>query len=223
MKLAFTGKFMLLTIIFMLAACTPLVANRAAVPTPQIAVMTSLPTSLLTATLPPEPTSIPTPTLVPEPTKAPYTFTPATYKDVTNGFKVDYPADWTLEPNAQVGSRGSAAQLFSPGTTAEKLLDGGTRIGITVYLWDPKGDLAAYVTHRKDAWGSDGHTIISETSGDLPDGRKQMSFTVQGPDKVQAFYMVTTIGDNYLEIAGDGNLALIAEIAHTMRSLDFMP
>jgi hypothetical protein len=136
---------------------------------------------------------------------------------------LDYPSGWTLVPNKQIGSRGSTAQLFSPGSTAEKLLVDGTRIGITVYLWDPKNDLAAYAANRKTAWEGGGSTIISETSGELADGRKQMSFTVQGPDKMQAFFLLTTLGENYLAISGDGNLKLIEEIALTTRPLNFKP
>ena len=56
--------------------------------------------------------------------------------------------------------------------------------------------------------------------GDLAGGRKQMSFTVQGPDKLQSFFLFTTVGENYLQIAGDGELALIEEIARTMRPLN---
>jgi len=197
--------------VFMLAACAPAAANSATKQEIESPTNTVVPASL------------PTATLSPEPTRAQRSFTAATYKDETNGFEVDYPSGWTLVSSTQVGSRASAAQLFSPGSTAEKLLDGGTRMGITVYQWDPKDDLAAYVAHRKTAWESGGSAIIAETSGDLAGGRKQMSFTVRGPDKMQAFFLLTTVGENYLEIAGDGNLALIEEIAQTMRPLDSKP
>ncbi|HEX7587006.1 MAG TPA: hypothetical protein VF478_01705, partial [Anaerolineae bacterium] len=169
------------------------------------------------------PTSLGVATMQPKPTQVQRSFAATTYKDETRGFQVDYPASWTLAPKTQIGSRGAAAQPFSPGSTAEKLLPGGTRMGITVYQWDPKGDLAAYATHRATAWESGGSSIISRTSGDLVDGRKQMSFTVQGPDKMQAFFLLTTVGEQYLEIAGDGNLALIEEIAQTMRPLNAQP
>ena len=203
--------FKLMLPVFMLAACAPATAKSATDQVIESPTNTAVPASL------------PTATLLPEPKKAQHSFTAATYKDEINGFEVDYPSDWTLVPNTQIGSRASAAQLFSPGSTAEKLLDGGTRMGITVYQWDPKNELAAYIAHRKTAWESGGSTIIAETSGDLADGRKQMSFTVQGPDKRQAFFLVTTVGASYLEIAGDGNLTLIEEIAQTIRPLNFKP
>ena len=183
--------------------------------------LTPASTIIATSTIQAEPTGTQITQLTSLPTKAGLSFTAAIYKDETNAFEVDYPADWTLVPNNQIGSRASTAQLFSPGSTAEKLLDGGTRMAITVYQWDPKGDLAAYAAHRKSAWDSGGSNVISETSGELAGGRKQMSFTVQGPDKLQSFFLVTTVGENYLEIAGDGNLAVIEEIARTMRPLNF--
>lgn len=209
-KIIFT-QFRLLVLILMLTACGPVVARNV----PILATETQMPTEA--------PASLPTATIPPEPTQAQHSFPAAVYKDETNNFQLDYPSDWTLVPNTVIGSRASSAQLFSPGSTAEKLLDGGTRLGITVYQWDPKGDLEAYVNHRKSAWESDGHSIISESSGNLADGRKQKSFTVSGPDKAQAFFMVTTVGENYLEIAGDGNLALIEEIAQTLRALNPKP
>lgn len=211
MRHSFFIQFMLPVFVFLLAACAPAGANTTTDPNIQRSTLTAVPTSL------------PTATVQPEPTKVQHSFTTATYKDETNGFEVDYPSDWTLIPNKQIGSRASTAQLFSPGSTAEKLLDGGTRLGITVYLWDPKSDLAAYAAHRKTAWESGGSSIIAETSGNLAGGRKQMSFTVQSPDKLQAYFLFTTVGENYLEIAGDGNLALIEEIAQTLRPLNFKP
>jgi autotransporter translocation and assembly factor TamB len=211
MRHPFFTQFILPVIVFLLAACAPAGANTTPAPQPQSPAQTAVPTSL------------PTATVLPEPTKALPSFTAATYKDETNGFEVDYPSDWTLVPNTVIGSRASTAQLFSPGTTAEKLLEGGTRLGITVYLWDPKSDLAAYAAHRKTAWESGGSTLLAEASGNLADGRQQISFTVQGPDKMQAFFLLTTVGENYLEIAGDGNLTLIEEIAHTLRPLNSKP
>ena len=209
MKCICSAKILLPILVIVLAACAP----------------TSSPTNpaLPSPTHSASPTSLAVATVQPKPTQAPRSFAATTYKDETSGFKVDYPLGWTLAPKTRLGSRGEAAQLFSPGTTAEKLLPGGTRLGITMYQWDPKGDLAAYATHRKTAWESGGSSIVSTTSGDLVDGRKQMSFTIQGPDKMKAFFLLTTVGEQYLEIAGDGNLALIEEIAQTMRPLNAQP
>ncbi len=211
MKRMTLTKLMMLVLIFILPACVPAVSQS---PT-DLGFVNSTKTAV--------PTGLPTAAIQTKPTKAPLTFAAIVYKDETNGFELDYPSDWTVVPNTQIGSRAAAAQLFSPGSTAEKLLDGGTRIGITVYQWDPKSNLAAYAAHRKTAWEGGGFSIVAETSSNLAAGRNQMSFTVQGPDKTQAFFLLTTVGENYLEIAGDGNLALIEEIAQTMRPLNFQP
>ena len=180
------------------------------------------PTGVVPTYAPPTiPVVISSPTSVPEPTAVPLSFTPATYKVEAEGFELDYPADWTAVPLVQIGSRGSQGQLFSPGTSAEMLAAGGSRVGITVYLWEPKNDLASYVTHRRTAWEAGGSRIVKESRGDLLDGRKYMSFVVQASDNQQAFFLFTGLGEKYLEIAGDGNLALVEEIAHTMKPLGF--
>jgi hypothetical protein len=167
------------------------------------------------------PVAVPSPTPTPKPTAVPLSFTPATYKAEAQAFELDYPSDWTAVPISVIGSRGSSGALYSPGTSAETLAEGGSRVGITVYSWDPKGDLATYVTHRKTAWDSGGSSIVKESSGDLVDGRKYMSFVVQAADSQQAFFLLTTLGEQYLEISGEGNLALVEEIAHTVRPLGF--
>jgi hypothetical protein len=178
------------------------------------------PTAPLPTTQPP---GLASPTPTPRPTAVPLSFTSATYKDEANGFELDYPADWSSSPNAQIGSRGSQAQLFSPGASAEALPEGATRIGITIYQWDPNNDLASYVTHRKTAWEASLSTIAVEHEGDLVDGRKEMDFIVKGPDGAQAFVLFTTLGERYLEISGEGDLGLVQEVARTLRPVNFAP
>ena len=172
-------------------------------------------------TAPPVGLASPTPTS--PPTAQPLSFVSATYTDEVNGFKLDYPADWSLQPNTAIGSRGSQAQLLSPGTTAETLAPGGTRLSITVYQWDPRHDLAAFVTQRRAAWDAGGSKLLSEAKGDLMDGRKAMDFVVEGPDGLKSYFLFTDLGEQYLQIAGEGDLALIGEIANTFRPLNFQP
>jgi hypothetical protein len=203
-----------------LSACGPVTPAQAEVETPTAGVAaTSLPLPTLTT----EPTKTPEPiiTLQPTTTSAPtkatqLSFKAASYRDEAAGFEVDYPADWTLVPDSIIGSRGSQALLLSPGTTQETLAQGGSRIAIVKYKWDPKHDLNAYITQRKLAWTSSSK-IISELSWEMADGRQAVNFIVEGPDKSQTFILLTTIGEDYLQIAGDGNLTLIEEIARTLR------
>jgi hypothetical protein len=109
-----------------------------------------------------EPTGLVSPTPTPEPTVATQYYVRQTYTAEANGLKLDYPADWTASPNTQIGSRGEQALLLSPGTTAETLPEGGSRVSITLYRWDPEGDLASYVTQRRTAWDASGFTIVVE-------------------------------------------------------------
>jgi len=218
---AISLRHLLLPILILgLSACGQATPGTPTEPVVLTQIIEATPTFPPLPTAQPLPTTQPLPTNTPESTQAPQlSFTPATYTDGTAGFAFDYPIDWTLQPKAVIGTRGSQAQLFSPGTTAEALAAEGSRMAITVYQWDPKNDLAAYAEHRRTAWTGSGSTIISETSWELSDGRQVMSFVVEGPDKAQAFVLLTTVGENYLELSGEGNLVLVDEIAHTLRPL----
>jgi len=152
------------------------------------------------------------------PTSTP-SFPVATYRDETAGFEFDYPADWTLDPSSQMGVRGAQALLLSPGTTPETLAEGGSRVAITVYLWDPKNDLTAYVAQRRTAWDALGFEFSSESTWALADGRRVKNFIIQFPDQLPAFFLFTTVGEDYLEISGEGDLALVEEIGRTLRPL----
>jgi hypothetical protein len=198
-----------------LAACQPAAAATLPTVPPQPVVQTQAIT--------PTPTPLPA-TNTPEPTKAAQlSFNPATYQDKTSGFELDYPSDWTLQPRSTIGDRGSQALLLSPGTTPEKLAENGSRIALMVYKWDPKKDLTAYLAQRKTAWSDPGYKILSETSWELSDGRQAADLVVQAPDQAQAFFLLTTVGEDYLQIGGEGNLALVEEIAKTLRPLTVKP
>lgn len=216
MTLSNAYRTILLILFFVLAACN---APGRAEPTAAAPV---LPTTA--------PTTAPSPELrTPETTSAPATapiatatqlsFTPATYTDEQAGFALDYPAAWTLAPSSQVGVRGGQALLLSPGATAETLANGSTRVSITTYIWDPKNDLDAYVTQRKVAWDASGFAITREEQWQLADGRRAYVFTVQTPEQ-PTFMLLTTIGQDYLQIGGEGDAALVEEIAHTLRPLN---
>ncbi len=169
------------------------------------------------------PAPAPTATVVATPTPSTPTlsFVPVLYRDEINGLELDYPSDWSLDPNTQVGSRGSVALLVSPGTTDQDLPEGGSRLSITIFKWDPKNDLPAFVAHRRGAWDGGGFRILQESKLTLVDGRNASEFVVEAPDQMQAFFLFTTSGQDYLQIAGEGDMQLLAEIAHTVRPLNF--
>ncbi len=107
--------------------------------------------------------------------------------------------------------RGGQALLLSPGTTLETLAEGGTRVSITTYTWDPKNDLDAYVAQRKVAWDASGFAIEREERWQLADGRAASVFVVKTPEQ-PTFTLFTTIGEDYLQISGEGDAALVEEI-----------
>ena len=214
-------RAMLPVLILILAACgAPASAEPTSVsptvapPTEQAAAPTEAPTTAPTDAATEVATEVAT---VAATSEAPQlSFAPATYRDESAGFELDYPAGWTLDPSSQVGVRGGQALLLSPGTTPETLAESGTRVSIVTYLWDPKNDLDAYIAQRKVAWEASGFAITRDVTWDLADGRAAQVFIINTPEQ-PAFFLLTTAGEDYLQIGGDGDLALIEEIARTLR------
>lgn len=194
-----------------LAACSPAAtAAPSSVPTAE---PTEPPAASATSTEVPLPTATVAPAL---------SFEATTYTDSEAGFAFEYPASWTAEAPAGGGSRGSYAQFTSwahpPGGITE-IPAGGTVLQATVQLWDPKNDLQAFLAQRQGAWSASGITIVSQEELALPDGRPAASFVVQGSDGEQSYFFFTTLTDAYLVLSGDGDIALLAEIAGTLRML----
>jgi hypothetical protein len=175
-------------------------------------------------TLPVADTAVPQPSPTSEaaPTEAPaLSFEPATFQHDIAGFAFEYPASWMVEKDVTGGSRGSVSQLTSwqhpPGGITEVPAE-GTVLDVTVQLWDPKGDLEAFLGQRRGAWEASGITVVEEKHWTLEeDGRPAASFVVQGSDGAQAYFFFMTLGDDYLVLSGSGDLALLAEIAGTVR------
>lgn len=159
----------------------------------------------------------PTPTV-----PAPLSFDPALYRNASAGFEFDYPSHWAVGPDEQY-SRGGITAFTSWERPTDVLPDatppGETRLDATVQLWEPTGDLEAFLAQRRGAWDGSGIAVISEESWTLDDGRAAAGFVVEGSDGAQAYFFLTTIGEKYLVLSGDGDLALLAEIAHTVRPI----
>jgi hypothetical protein len=150
------------------------------------------------------------------------TFEATTYRNEASGFEFDYPAGWFVGPVEQQ-SRGGITAFTSWERPTDVFPDetppGETRFDVTVQLWDPHNDLEAFVAQRMGAWDASGSAVASEETWTLSDGRTARGFVVTGADGAQAYFFFTTIGDNYLVLSGSGDLALLAEIAHTVRPL----
>jgi hypothetical protein len=163
------------------------------------------------------PAAEPTPTVPAGPS-----FEATIYRDETSGFEFDYPAGWYVGPIEQY-SRGGITAFTSWERPTDVLPDetpaGETRMDAVVQLWDPKGDLGAFVAQRMIAWDASGIAVLSQEEWTLSDGRAAQSFVVAGADGAQAYFFFTTIGENYLVLSGSGDLLLLAEIAHTVRPL----
>jgi hypothetical protein len=146
-------------------------------------------------------------------------FESQTYIDEKFGFAFDYPLGWTVS-EAMVGERGSQVQFLSSPDLAnmETLPAGATRLSATVYQWDPKNDLAAYIAQWKTAWEASGFTILEEEELILEQGLPAVQFTVQTPGGTSSF-LFTTLGDQYLVLNGEGDLELVKEIVQRLRPI----
>jgi hypothetical protein len=182
-----------------------------------------------TPTVATEPTSVPlennmpvpgaavTETIVQGKMSAP-SFESQTYIDDTVGFALEYPAQWTVNKTL-TGGRGSQTLLLSTPDSADvdALPAGATRVAIDVNQWDPKNDLGAFVESRKTAWSASGFTIVEEEPLTLDLGLEAVRFTVQTPDGIPVEFLFAALGDQYVTISGEGDLALVQEIIRYLR------
>lgn len=180
-----------------------------------------LPTDAATA----PPTVAPTDTPPATPTSAPTpAFTPATYSDDFARFSIDYPADWTLDESSAGGKsqRGYYVQLTSwphaPGDISPETPEGGSRMDLTVYQWDPKNDLDAYMATRKIAWEASGFPLLAEDAWTLGGGLRAVRILLQAPEEV-TYFQLMAIGDLYLVLSGTGDLDTFEAIGRTVRPL----
>ena len=197
---------------FILAACVPASSQPPTV----------LPTPLVFTIKEPTATIIPSET----PAIALVSFEPATYRDETAGFELDYPSSWTADPPQVGGDRGYFAQITSwsrnAGELPEDIPAGETIMSINVLLWDPKNALDEYINIRKQAWVVSDFEILLEEELTLAGDWKAFRFLIQTPEE-KAFFLITTIGERYLLISGSGDLDLLVEITRTLRPLGMVP
>jgi len=194
-----------------LAGCDQPVGS--AVSTPEA---TNDPTALATA---PAPTPGPSPEA-----QATTSFEAATYRDEVAGFEFDYPATWTVGPVEQY-SRGGITVFTSWARPTDVLPSetppGETRLDVTVQAWEPVGDLEAFLAVRREAWLASGNVIARESSWAAADGRPAAEFIVEDTAGVEAYFFFTTVGGRYLVLSGSGDLAVLGEIANSVRPIPF--
>lgn len=168
-----------------------------------------------------ETTAPPTPTeeTVPQGKLPASSFDSQPYINEEAGFALDIPTGWTIN-EVIVGSRGTQVQFLSKPELADAALipEGESRLNATIYQWDPKNDLDAYVQQRKTAWEASGFTILDEQELTLELGLRAVLFTIQTPD-TESVILLAALQDSYLEISGEGNLDLVKEIALRLRPI----
>jgi len=147
-------------------------------------------------------------------------FSAAEYREESAGLIIYYPVDWSVYPREQIGERGAQAALLSPGSTLEQVAEGGSRIMITTYTWDPKNDLKAYADQRRVAWEASGFEILSEESLTLSDDRMVELFRVKNSEGGEVLFAFTNAGEDYLQVFGEGDLDLCAEIIRSMAAVE---
>lgn len=165
-----------------------------------------------TETTPSETQPLPT---VEQATEEPLKF-PLTYIDSASGIQLSYPEGWTLSDNQVVGERGSQTALLSPGSTLESVAEGGARMILVTYQWDPKNDLDAFINQRKIAWEASGFTIQGDENYDLGNGQKMVVFQIETTDQTKVLFAFTNSGEDYLQLSGDGDLTLCQEILESV-------
>jgi hypothetical protein len=153
------------------------------------------------------PTDIPTPEPTATPAEPQRSFENTTYRDEDAGFAFEYPVDWGVGFQ-ETQSRGYVMQLQDAS---------GPRLDVVVLMWEPKGDLQAFLEIRKTAWDSSDIAILEEQTFTLESGQEAVTYVVEGRDSVQGFFFFTTLGDRYLLLSGNGDMALLEEIAGTVR------
>jgi len=147
-------------------------------------------------------------------------FTAEQYLEESAGLIIQYPVDWSVSPREQIGERGAQAALLSPGSTLEQVAEDGSRIMITTYTWDPKYDLEAYVDQRRVAWDASGFEIPSEESLTLSDDRVVDLFLVKNGEGGEVLFAFTNAGGDYLQVFGEGDLDLCAEIIRSLAAVE---
>jgi len=68
-------------------------------------------------------------------------------------------------------------------------------------------------------YDASGIPVAPQEGWTLGDGRVADSFVLTGADGTLSYAFITTAGDKYLTISGEGNLALVAELAPTVRPI----
>jgi hypothetical protein len=144
----------------------------------------------------------------------------AVYDDPELGYAFNYPATWKIA-YGENQSRGGYFQFaradFQPDPSAGGLPAEEILLQATVYNWDPKGDLDAYLEHRYLAWEASGITYTETRRWTRPGGQPAVELLITGSEGDQALLILTVVGDRYLELSSDQEREVLSAIGSTLR------
>ncbi|MGD8848635.1 MAG: hypothetical protein PVI81_00225 [Anaerolineales bacterium] len=183
------------TTLFALTACGQAslgIASATAAPTRPSSPATQTPSAGLTPTLAP----------------IELTFETATYRDATLGFELDYPVEWEPPTLVEKQPRGDIVQAK---------MDGQVMLDIVTLRWDPKNDLPAYIQVREQAFKDSGFTILEKEQVSLGEDWNGVGYKMETATGEQAYFFFASIGAQYLQLSGSGDLDRLTEIASTIR------
>ncbi|MFN8441006.1 MAG: SH3 domain-containing protein [Caldilineaceae bacterium] len=138
-------------------------------------------------------------------TTVPTVTTSVVYEDA-GGFAFNYPSDWNIT-GGEAGVRGNIIQFTAPD---------GTKLDVSILDWDPKNDLNAYVATRKTAWDASGMQIIDEQAWTVGNDHPAVRLIIRSGNE-DGFFLLTTLGDQYLTLGGSGNLDALNAIGKSLR------
>jgi hypothetical protein len=147
----------------------------------------------------------------------------AVYNDPDLGYAFNYPATWKIA-YGENQSRGGYFQFaradFQPDISAGGLPAEEILLQVAVYLWDPKGDLEAYLEHRYQAWDASGITYSEIRRWTRPGGEPAVELLITGSEGDQALLILTVVGERYLELSSDRELEVLSAIGSTLRGAE---
>jgi len=142
------------------------------------------------------------------------------FQDPSHGFTFDYPIGWVLDTGS-FGSRAPISYTLTSWDHEPGLVDevpaGETILNLTIQIWDPKNDLKAYAENRQIAWDASGFKLISSENLVLTNGNPAKAFIISTPEGGRGYFLLTTFGDDYFVISGNGDLQLIDLVARSFR------
>lgn len=172
-----------------------------------------------------EPSATPQPSDTPAATaEAPGFGEAETYQDEFAGFAFDYPKGWTVvdvDDQVKQQGRGYTVTLMSwppdtaggGGAPAE-----GSKVDVSVLLWEPV-ELEAFVSHQREVWQANSAVqILSEEPWTLESGLAATHMQLMA-DEGEVFIMLSLVNGRFLLFSGEGDQALVSQIARTLRPL----